>query len=72
VKAGNWYKADDFKLVQISAFQDVAPTAIESISESAEESKAETDEIYTIQGVKISRITSPGLYIVNGKKIYVK
>ena len=26
------------------------------------------DTIYTIQGIRIERITSPGLYIINGKK----
>lgn len=29
------------------------------------------DVIYTIQGIRISKITAPGLYIKNGKKILV-
>ncbi|MFG6386364.1 MAG: hypothetical protein K1V80_07845 [Muribaculaceae bacterium] len=30
------------------------------------------DTIYTIQGIRIERITSPGLYIINGKKTIVR
>lgn len=30
------------------------------------------DVIYTIQGIRVDRITTPGLYIVNGKKVMVK
>lgn len=30
------------------------------------------DAIYTLQGVKLERISSPGIYIIGGKKVYVK
>ena len=30
------------------------------------------DAIYTLEGIRIERITAPGLYIVNGKKVMVR
>ncbi len=30
------------------------------------------DAIYTIQGIRIKRITAPGLYIINGKKVTIR
>ena len=42
-------------------------TAIETV-----EAAAETQDIHTISGVKVSKISKPGLYIVNGKKMFVK
>ncbi len=32
----------------------------------------DTQEIYNLQGIKLDRITSPGLYIINGKKTLIK
>lgn len=34
--------------------------------------KADTDAIYTLSGVRVSNMSKPGLYIVNGKKVIVK
>lgn len=31
----------------------------------------DTQEIYNLQGIKLDRITSPGLYIINGKKTLI-
>ncbi len=33
---------------------------------------AEPQEIYNLQGIRLDRITSPGIYIVNGKKVLVR
>ncbi|MDE6400822.1 MAG: hypothetical protein K2L68_08175, partial [Muribaculaceae bacterium] len=30
------------------------------------------DVIYTLQGIRLERISSPGIYIINGKKTVVK
>ncbi len=43
-------------------------TDIESINAVADE----YGNVYDLQGRKLTEITSPGLYIVNGKKVYVK
>ena len=36
------------------------------------ENDTQTEEIYTIGGVKVKEITQSGLYIINGKKVFVK
>lgn len=43
------------------------PTAVEGIS-----ADVRTSGIYTIQGVKVNNANTPGLYIINGKKVLVK
>lgn len=45
--------------------EDTAVSGIETGSEAA-------DVIYTLQGIRIERISAPGLYIVNGKKVLVR
>lgn len=42
------------------------------IRQVAIEATAESQPIYTIQGVKVSNMSKPGVYIVNGKKVAVK
>ena len=37
-----------------------------------EAESAAADAIYTLEGIRIERITAPGLYIVNGKKVMVR
>ena len=43
-------------------------SAVNEIAVSAEGK----EEIYTLQGIKVEKIVTPGLYIVNGKKVMVK
>lgn len=43
-------------------------SAVTEIDADTEEAK----EIYNLQGIKLDRITSPGLYIINGKKTLIK
>lgn len=50
-------------------FEDEVPT---QIAEAGTESGTDKDAYYTLSGVKVSRPTQSGLYIKNGKKVYVK
>lgn len=43
--------------------EDIEADAIEDL---------ESQEIYTLQGIRVQHITSPGLYIIGGKKMIVK
>ena len=43
-------------------------TEIEEVTEE----KAENKEIYDLAGRRITEITSPGIYIINGKKIFIR
>jgi hypothetical protein len=71
VKAGSWYKVDNFHLVLVKALQDAVPLAIEDVTSEVADSER-NDGIYTIQGVKVANASHPGVYIINGKKVVVK
>lgn len=72
VKEGRWYKADHFTLTCIEAFkvEEDLPDAIGIIGE--DDSPQYAKGIYTLQGVKVSAITAPGIYIIDGKKVFVE
>lgn len=65
VSTTDWCIWDNFQLTYYGAKD---PTAISHVA--AEQTAASA--IYTITGAKVSSITAPGIYIVNGKKIIVK
>ncbi|MDE7420663.1 MAG: hypothetical protein K2N35_10680 [Muribaculaceae bacterium] len=44
-------------------------SGVESIGAESQDSIA---SIYTLQGIKIEKITAPGMYILNGKKVVIK
>ncbi len=58
------YKDNPNKAVQED---EIDPVAVESVVMDRKESS-----IYTLQGVKIERVTRPGIYIINNKKVMVK
>ena len=68
VKEGRWYKADNFTLTRVAPYDD--PNAIDDITADAPQSSI-AKGIYTLQGVKVAKITAPGIYIVDGKKVFV-
>ncbi len=69
VKEGHWYKADDFRLTYIGTLTDEEQaTGIGSVA--AE--KASRQGIFTLQGIEVKKALQPGLYIIDGKKTYVK
>lgn len=45
---------------------------IDEITNVEADAKPADNAVYTLQGVRIERITAPGLYIVNGKKVVIK
>jgi hypothetical protein len=50
-------------------FSDVEPTAVSIVQKQVKEEKY--DEYYTLSGIRVAQPTK-GLYIVNGKKVFVK
>ena len=65
-----WFGPDDMTLAQIKAAMDTAEEIITDVD--GIESETKEDVIYDLSGRKIERITQPGIYIKNGKKILVK
>lgn len=45
---------------------------VDEITDIEAEAKTTDSAVYTMQGVRIERITAPGLYIVNGKKVVIR
>lgn len=64
--SGDWVIFDDFQLFYLGG--ELPPTAINEVANTA---KASQNAIYNIAGQRVAN-TVKGLYIVNGKKVYVK
>ena len=69
VKEGRWYKADDFHLTYVKTIQDEPDAIIDVAAESQFTMPQIRQGIYTLQGLKVSAMTRPGIYIVNGKRV---
>ncbi len=66
-ESANVYFIDDFTLTYVANLdEDTAITDVCTNNSSVKEG------IYTLQGVKLPRINTPGIYIINGKKTVVK
>ncbi len=66
-QSNDWCFVDNFALTYLGTNSKVVPTDIETI-----QVVPASNAIYTIAGVRVSGMTKPGLYIVNGKKVLVK
>lgn len=53
-------------------FENTDRTTTSAVSEIYVDSREESDEIYTIQGIRVENANVPGLYIIKGKKVLVK
>lgn len=79
---GNWatgsqemglYNANGSEDEGSRVFFEAAPAGIVTgITAITTEARKEVQGIYTITGQKINRIESPGIYIINGKKTFVR
>ena len=67
VMAGSWYKADHFRLTYLGSKADEGH--ISEVGEIAVAPRKAPKGIYTIQGQRIGRITAPGIYIIDGRKV---
>lgn len=65
VRPGGWYKADDFRLTYVGSL----PDETDAIAQLPETPRPVLRGIYTLQGQRLPRITRPGIYIVDGKKV---
>ena len=63
--------SDTRPLLDFYSLGTVAPSPVAISAVETTEEKAD-DAIYTLQGVKVKECTAPGIYIKNGKKIYVR
>lgn len=68
VQEGRWYKADHFTLTYTGAFKSEEDATI--IVDIANDVLPVRHGIYTLQGVKVTKMTLPGIYIIDGKKYY--
>lgn len=76
--ASQWYitaieTGDTYELQELANRRHTETTSISSAYLSADEAAASDDAvIYNLYGQRQRKITTPGIYIINGKKTYVK
>lgn len=69
VREGRWYKADHFTLTCLESIP--LDDIVDHISELRPGSKDLKHGIYTLQGVRLTRVTHPGYYIIDGQIKYI-
>ena len=72
--SGTWFSADNWTLTLVSSDDKSynPSTDINTIETSRDFNRQETNVIYDLSGRLVKNISTPGLYIVNGKKVMVK
>lgn len=70
VQEGRWYKADHFTLTYTGSFE--REDDFTGIIDIADGVLPVQKGIYTLQGVKVTKMTEPGIYIIDGKKYYCR
>jgi len=70
IAPGGWYRADHFRLVYTGS-PDETPHH-DGIDMPTVRPRTSPRGIYTLQGTRLARITQPGIYIVDGKKVAVR
>ena len=71
VEPGNWFKADNFRIFYLGPKAQDDPTDIISVN-AGSPVRQTAKGMYTLQGIRVQSITTPGIYIVDGKKVVVK
>ena len=71
VSPGTWYKADNFQLYYVGSLESGDDNP-DIIMETRQVATRHPKGIYTIQGQRVERISKPGIYIIDGKKMVVR
>ena len=70
VQEGRWYKADHFTLTCIESIPvDDIVDIIHGVNADKNQGRK---GIYTLQGIRVSAVTNPGFYIIDGQKKYIQ
>ena len=69
VREGRWYKADHFTLTCLESIP--LDDIVDHISELRPGTKDLKHGIYTLQGVRLTSVTHPGYYIIDGQIKYI-
>ena len=70
IAPGDWYRADHFRLTYVGGLEEEGGE--DGIAETFLPTKPTSRGIYTLQGLRVTRITEPGIYIINGRKVAVR
>ena len=70
IAPGDWYRADHFRLTYVGGLE--SQGGEDGIAETLAPSRTVIKGIYTLQGTRVARVTQPGIYIVDGKKVAVR
>ena len=70
IAPGDWYRADHFRLTYVGGLEEEGDE--DGIAETFLPTRPTSRGIYTLQGLRVTRITEPGIYIIDGRKVAVR